>query len=78
MTPACVFPIEVELGINLDPYRYESRDLPPVSPDQSHNIDKPEENLLLPSLATPTDEMKPPHPPTSIDDLLSLPQSSEP
>ncbi|XP_064406147.1 PRKCA-binding protein-like isoform X2 [Halichondria panicea] len=77
MTPACVFPIEVELGINLDPYRYESHDPPPVSPD----INKPEDigvdDLLLPSLATPTGDMKP-HPPSSIDELLSLPQSSEP
>lgn len=80
MKPACVFPIEVELGINLDPSRYESHD-PVVSHDESHDVDKPDENgdddLLLPSLALPTDELTA-HPQMGVDDLLSLPQTSEP
>ncbi len=111
MKPACVFPIEVELGINLDPNRYESHypishdeshDPLPVSHDESHDplpishdeshdlishdeshdVDKLDEDnsngdLLLPSLALPTEELKP-HSLIGIDDLLSLPQFSEP
>ena len=80
MKPACVFPIEVELGITLDPSRQESHDQDPSSHEQSHEGEHDNttvDDLLLPSLAMPTDEPKP-HPQSGIDDLLSLPQSSEP
>ncbi len=90
MKPACVFPIEVELGINLDTGRYESHDLLPVSHDkshdESHDTEKPDkengnDDLLLPSLALPTTDESYPHPPVGggVDDLLSLsPQTNEP
>ena len=85
MKPACVFPIEVELGITLDPSRQVSHDHDISSHDKpslSHDTEGEHENttvddLLLPSLATPTDEPKP-HPQSVVDDLLTLPQSSEP